>query len=206
MKTIVACAALWLSLLLTCALPARALDLVPLSLDQLIADSPRIVVATCTASETRAVKAYGGNPFTFTRFDHVEALTGDLHGHFELRVFGGRSGDVRVWEDGLPNFVLGSRYLLFLGPSNKDGFPLLKPQGVFEILKAEGTDGSERLRGTLDARTPDMTLAQIRARVLERRKPNAAAAGTTTTPIRSREQTAPARAPTTPAGRQVPAP
>lgn len=188
MKRIVAAAALWLSAVLACALPVRALDLVPLTIDQLIDSSPRVIVATCVSSETRAVKAYGGNPFTFSRFDHVEKLAGDLSGSVELRLFGGRIGDVRVWEDGLPSFVPGTRYLLFLGPNNKDGFPLLKPQGVFEVLKSDGPQAAERLRATIDQRMPEQTLAQIRVRIRDRLNLQAPADGAAkTTPIRPRE-------------------
>jgi len=169
MNRTVAIATWLLSLLLACSLPARALDLVPQGIDQLIDNSPRIVVATCVASETRPVKAYGDNPFTFTRFDKVEKLVGDLSGPFDVRLFGGRVGNVRVWEDGLPTFMPGTRYLLFLGPSNKDGFPLLKPQGIFEILRPESGQTAERLRATLDRGNPGHSLDQIRDRVRARR-------------------------------------
>ena len=206
-KTI-AFATLLLSALFACNLPARALDLVPLSIDQLIDKSPRIVVATCASTETRAVKAYGDNPFTFTRFDHVETLAGDLSGAFELRLFGGRVGDVRVWEDGLPSFAPGTRYLLFLGPSNKDGFPLLKPQGIFEVLKPDSGQTAERLRATLGQGNPEQSLAQIRERVRARRAgtPPAADARQKKTSIKSHDLKARSRGPMTAADRQLPAP
>lgn len=190
MGKMVAFATLLLSALFICMVPARALDLVPLSIDQLIEKSPRIVIATCVSSETRPVKAYGDNPFTFTHFDKVETLAGDLSGSFDVRLFGGRIGDMRVWEDGLPTFTPGSRYLLFLGPSNKDGFPLLKPQGIFEVLKPESGQTAERLRATLDQGNPEQNLAQIRERVRARRPsaPPAAHAGEKKTSIKSRDQ------------------
>lgn len=162
----IAALAMLIPLLLTGVMrPAAALDLVPLTLDQLIQQSPRIVVAKCMASETRAVKAYGGNPFTFARFAAAESLAGDLNASFELRIFGGRLGDVNVSEDGLPLFVPGTRYLLFLGPSNQDGFPLLKPQGVFEVVPPTTPGGAERLRSTLDRNGTDTSLQQVRERV-----------------------------------------
>lgn len=185
------------------SLTARALDLVPLSIDQLIANSPRIVIATCVSSETRAVKAYGDNPFTFTRFDKVERLAGDLSGNFEVRLFGGRIGNVRVWEDGLPSFSPGSRYLLFLGLSNADGFPLLKPQGIFEILKPEAGKSAERLRSTLGDQLSEHTLAQVRERIRARAP---AAAGTKKTSNRTHEPKGRIRGPTTAADRQLHAP
>lgn len=214
MKRIVALAVL-LSLLLCTPLQARALDLVPLTVDQLIDRSPRIVIATCAATETRSVQAYGGNPFTFSRFDKVETLAGDLSGSFEIRLFGGRLGNTRVWEDGLPTFTPGTRYLLFLGPSNKDGFPLLKPQGVFEVLPVASEPPAERLRATLGQGNPDQTLAQIRARIRERRLSPSSVAPTKADPAadsisspshRLRETNAQLRGPTSAAVRQLHAP
>ncbi|MBA4284370.1 MAG: hypothetical protein C0434_02415 [Xanthomonadaceae bacterium] len=214
MKGIVALTVL-LSVLLGAPLQTRALDLVPLTVDQLIDRSPRIVIATCAATETRPVQAYGGNPFTFSRFDKVETLAGNLSGSFEVRLFGGRLGNTRIWEDGLPTFTPGTRYLLFLGPSNKDGFPLLKPQGVFEVLHAQGEPPAERLRATLGQGNPDQTLAQIRARIRERRPSPATAAPTKADPSaeanapashRLREANTPSREPTSAAVRQLHAP
>lgn len=215
MKGIVAGATWWLALLLTTALPSQALDLVPQTIDQLIDRSPRIVIATCTATDTRAVAAHGNNPFTFSRFDKVESLKGDLGGRFELRLFGGRLGNTRIWEDGLPSFTPGTRYLLFLGPSNAEGYPLVKPQGVFEILAAQGEPPAERLRATAGQGHPEQTLAQLRSRVRERTaamppsagpgRHSAAPAGLTPSHPSRDASTAP-RGSTTAATRQLPAP
>lgn len=164
-------AALLYSLVAGVFLPAHALDLVPLTLDQLIQQSPRIVLARCSGSETREVERYGNNLFTFYQFDASEILHGDLKARFELRQFGGRKGDVVIGIDGNPEFVAGRNYLLFLGESNADGFPIVKLQGIFESITVSGDEAaSTQLRSLIEPSARPLELAAVRQRVGELRR------------------------------------
>ncbi len=110
-----------------------AMQLTPMSLDDLVRQSPRILSARCVGIEIRELPQYGNNIFTFYRFEPLEVLHGNLRKPFEIRLFGGQLGNTVVDGDGMPRFTRGESYLMFLGADNADGYPLIKPQGLFRL-------------------------------------------------------------------------
>ena len=108
-------------------------------LEAAVQRSKRIVLARCMESITREVPQYGGSPFTFYRFESQRVLRGDPMKQFSLRIFGGRVGDTELASEHIPTFVPQRRYLLFLGENNRDGFPVVSPGWVFEVVADPNT-------------------------------------------------------------------
>lgn len=96
--------------------------------------STDIVVAKCISSEARQ-DSQTGLVFTYTTFSIDESLKGKYGEELVLRTVGGTVGDKTVSSPFLPGFELNEEVVLFLGPRNSEGYPVLQSinKGVYRV-------------------------------------------------------------------------
>ena len=113
---------------------SEALKEINISTSDLARSSTDIVVAKCISSEAR-VDERTGLIFTFTRFEIDESLNGQYGDELILRIVGGTVGDRTVSSPFLPAFEDNEEVVLFLGPKNTDGYPVLKSinKGIIRV-------------------------------------------------------------------------
>ena len=111
----------------------------PMETAQAAKDSIDIVVAKCISSEVKKDEK-SGFIFTYTTFEVSQALK-EKYGseNIVLRIVGGKSGDVSVNVPDRPVFVDGEEVVLFLGPKNSAGYPVLHSfnRGVYKVSSDE---------------------------------------------------------------------
>ena len=107
--------------------------------DELAKTSKDVVVANCIKSEVKQDENTGFI-FTYTTFKVTESLKGEYGDEIVLRIIGGTMGDITVKASGTPAFEPNEDVILFLGPKNTMGYPVLQSvqNGVYRI----GTDQS----------------------------------------------------------------
>ena len=84
-----------------------------------------VVLANCVKSEAR-IDEDTGLIFTYTTFKVDERLKGEYGDEIVLRIIGGTVGDKTVSSPYLPQFTQNEDVVLFLGPNNTKGYPVLK--------------------------------------------------------------------------------
>jgi hypothetical protein len=102
----------------------------------------RSVVATVESVETRPVEEFNGVPFTFITFRTDQVITGNINDTFTLRLFGGTLGTTEVSSALHFDYQAGQQLLMFLGEDNSDGFPLIFPQGIYQVIPHPMSKGS----------------------------------------------------------------
>lgn len=129
--------------------PVRASILQALDLDELVADSDRIVVGRVLLSES--FQRSNGRIATWHRIQVERALRGDLEAEPELIVetLGGRVGDIVMQVEGAPTFSVDERVVLFVRGTRVDGpFQAIgMGQGVMRIRQVHGVDMVTQSRG-----------------------------------------------------------
>jgi hypothetical protein len=141
-----------LALLIICvlAMPARAVTVRALSLDELLAHAGRVVHARC-ASVTPEQVLPSGVPVVEITLAVEETLKGDAAERLVIRQAAGRLSGV------LPTCRVGDELLLFLHAPSRLGLtsPVGLGQGYFRIVRAAGRPaeivGDARLVGALAA-------------------------------------------------------
>ena len=107
-------------------------------------ESRRIVLARCVSVDVR--KDLGGNIFTFSVFTVLRNVKGEgSASHFTLRLIGGRIGGVETRAEGIPQFTPNEEVVLFLGPENQDGYPIVFSEEVFRV-RIESTSGAKTVQ------------------------------------------------------------
>ncbi len=82
-----------------------------MSLDELAQSSSAVVRARCISNVSRWD---GGHIWTFTEFETLENVKGNLPPRFPVRLVGGRVGSLTSTVDGAPRFAPGEEAFLFL--------------------------------------------------------------------------------------------
>jgi hypothetical protein len=100
-----------LALLALLAAVATATTLQRMSLDELAASSPAVARARCMNTASRWE---GGHIWTFTDFEVLESLKGNLPGRIQVRLVGGKVGGLHSTVEGVPRFAPGEEAYLFL--------------------------------------------------------------------------------------------
>lgn len=134
-------------LLLTCllalcyALPASALSVLPLYLDEIIDTAVVAFQGSCIDNRVER-DAQTGLIVTYTSFQVEDVLKGQLASSHTIKQIGGRlageMGTALVKEiEGVPRFVPGARYVIFLNGVSAAGFssPVGLGQGRFNVLQ-----------------------------------------------------------------------
>jgi hypothetical protein len=91
-----------------------------------------IVLVRSTSTEVRETPE--GNIFTFSEFEVLESVKGKYADkNLTLRVLGGKLGDIEVSKPFELDFVVGRKYVLFLGDKNSLGYPTISPPYIFTV-------------------------------------------------------------------------
>ena len=110
----------------------------PADTDELARSSEDVVVAKCVKSEVRE-EENTGFIFTYTTFRVDESLKGQYGDEIVIRVIGGDTADTQIKVPDAPRFNPDEEVVLFLGPRNSKGYPVIKStrNGVFRIKTDE---------------------------------------------------------------------
>lgn len=125
------------ALLLACAPLARATTLQRMTLEELAATAQYLVRVRCLATESRFEE---GEIWTFTTFEVLETMKGNLSRRITVRLLGGRAGNLVSTVDGVPRFHPGEELFLFLEPAGPAAYSVTSwAQGTFRIRRDPAT-------------------------------------------------------------------
>ena len=110
--------------------------------DELARNSYDIVFAKCISSEVKKDKK-SGLIFTYYKFKIEDSINEKYSDELNLRIFGGRLGDISNKVNGLPEFNENEEVVLFVGDKNSDGYPVMQSFyfGIFRVK--EDKDGNK---------------------------------------------------------------
>jgi hypothetical protein len=115
------------------AATAGATTIARMTLPQLAAASRVVARARCIANDSRWE---GGEIWTFTRFDTLEAFKGSLPAEFSVRLIGGEAGGIESIVAGVPRFFPGEEVILFLDPVSGGGYSVTAwEEGTFRVTR-----------------------------------------------------------------------
>ncbi len=177
----------WLTLaLLGHAGIALATDVLPLSFDEVTERASAIaLVETLSVRSDWRTNAQGTHIVTVVTFKVERGIKGQLGQQLQLEFLGGRIGSEAMEVDGMPQFAVGDRDVLFLSPNRNSIAPIVGMyQGRFRLEgdRAAGTDrilthdwkpftvataGPHRLRSTLFSPIRPLPYAQFEALILQ---------------------------------------
>lgn len=134
--------ALWVvfAALVVCA-AARATTLMRMSVEKMARTADVVMRARCVANMTGWD---AGEIWTVTTFQIEETWKGASPALINVRLLGGRAGNLTSTVDGIPRFQAGEDVVLFLEPTGRGDFTIVSwKQGTFRI-RLEHTTGEER--------------------------------------------------------------
>lgn len=154
-------------------LPAQAASVLPVSLDHLIDRSTVAFEGVCLGNRTER-DAASGFVVTYTTFGVIEPLKGTLGITHTIKQIGGSLPDENVHYkvDGIPTFIEGQEYVIFLAGTSELGFssPIALGQGRFNIRPGDsgrevgnGRDFRELAANIPQGQLPARALARIRS-------------------------------------------
>lgn len=161
--------ALFSLLMLAMTHPAQAMNVLPLYLDEIVADAQIAFQGTCTANRTER-DPQTGFIVTYSTFDVREVLKGNVGTTHTIKQVGGRTGTENYRVDGVPSFAVGQEYVLFLYGVSSAGFssPVGLSQGQFIVRPgpagqeiSNGRDFKEMLRTYPVQSLPQSTVGKI---------------------------------------------
>ena len=121
---------------------SHALKEINISTPDLARSSTDIVVAKCVSSEAK-LDQKTGFIFTYITFEIDESLKGKYGDELVLRIVGGTVGNKTMSSPFIPSFKPNEEVVLFLGPKNTDGYPLLKSLNKGIIRVTTDSSGSK---------------------------------------------------------------
>lgn len=136
------------------ALPARATSVLPLFLDEIVADAAVAFQGTCTENRS-AYDSQTGFVVTYTTFAVTDVLKGTVGATHTIKQVGGHAGNRVYVSEGTPSFTVGENYVVFLYGVSSAGFssPVGLNQGRFSVRQtangavlSNGRDFKEMLR------------------------------------------------------------
>ena len=126
------------------ALPAAATSLLPLSLEQLATRADLIFYGKAVSNEVKKDEQ-SGQIATFTKFEIIDLIKGKAGDTHTIKQIGGfdRNSNTRLMIRGVPKFISGEEYVVFLPKKSSLGFcsPLGLHQGRFTVL----TENNEKI-------------------------------------------------------------
>ena len=177
----------WPVLMLLChAGTALATDVLPLSFDDITARAGAIaLVETVNVRSDWRTSPQGRHIVTVVTFRVERGLKGQLGHELQLELLGGVIGSIGMDVDGMPQFRVGDRDVLFLSPNPNSVAPIVGLyQGRFRVEgdRAAGTDrilthdrkpftvataGAHRLRTTLLSPIRPLSYAQFESLIVQ---------------------------------------
>jgi len=133
-------------LLISCFLlwhisPTLATSLLPVSLEQLSQKANDILYVQAVENKTEQ-DPISKQIVTYTSFEVIDTVKGDITGSHQIKQLGGelKSSHTRLTVHGVPRFIIGEKYVLFLPEKSTLGFssPLGLHQGSFSVIEVDG--------------------------------------------------------------------
>lgn len=168
------------------AVAAAATSVVPLSFEEMAARASAIaLVQTVNVRSDWRTSPQGKHIVTVVTFRVERGLKGQPGQDLQLELLGGRIGSVVMDVDGMPQFHLGDRDVLFLSPNRASMAPIVGLfQGRFRVVgdQRSGTErvlthdskpftlaaaGASRLRATLLSPVRPLSYSQFESLVLD---------------------------------------
>ena len=118
------------------ALPAAATSMLPISLEQLATRADLIFYGRVISNEVKN-DVQSGQIATFTDFEIIDLVKGKAGNTHTIKQIGGfdRNSNTRLMVRGVPKFIVGQEYVVFLPKKSSLGFcsPLGLHQGSFPV-------------------------------------------------------------------------
>jgi len=146
-------AAFGIAILLGFAATARSTTIVAPSFDELVGRAQQVVVAQVVARQSTWVSSRSGRVIVTDVTFHIErTMKGPIYAERSLEFLGGTIGDETLRVDGMPEFRMGDRDVLFIRDSGRPASPLVGfMHGRFRIVR-DTVSGIETVR-THDGRS-----------------------------------------------------
>lgn len=149
------------------AVPANAVSVLPLLLDDIIDTATVVFEGTCIGNRTEREETTNF-VVTYTTFAVKDVLKGTVQGTHVIKQIGGKmpAGELSFHMDGVPTFVVGGDYVVFLAGVSAAGFssPIGLAQGKFTVQQdasgqrvSNGRDFREMTAGAPSMMLPDAT-------------------------------------------------
>lgn len=128
------------------AFSAHASTVLPLYLDEIVADAAVAFEGTCTANRSE-FDPQTGFVVTYTTFSVTDVLKGTVTSTHTIKQVGGRTENAAYIDEGTPTFTVGENYVVFLYGVSRIGFssPVGLSQGRFTMR--QGPKGAELSNG-----------------------------------------------------------
>jgi len=128
------------------AFPAQAASVLPLYLDEIVADAAVAFQGICTDNRSE-LDSQTGFVVTYTTFSVTDVLKGAVGSTHTIKQVGGRVGNQVFRIEGTPTFAVGADYVVFIYGVSSAGFssPVGLSQGQFTIRP--GAHGAELSNG-----------------------------------------------------------
>ena len=128
------------------AFPTQAASVLPLYLDEIVADAAVAFQGACTDNRSE-LDPQTGFIVTYTTFSVSDVLKGEVGATHTIKQIGGQVGNRGFRMEGTPAFVVGADYVVFLYGVSSAGFssPVGLAQGQFTLR--QGAQGTELSNG-----------------------------------------------------------
>ena len=133
---------------------ATALTSSEYTFDELVAQADQILVGTVSKIQSFWGEGRGANTiFSNIHLIDLEQVKGQLSDtQYTLKIVGGIVGDQAQFYPGLPQFVSGQRYLLFIKNNDRVMFPIAGiHQGMYRVQWDDGQQRSIAIPSTLNS-------------------------------------------------------
>lgn len=121
--------------------PASATSVLPVNLEQLSTRASLIFYGTVISNEVKKDQQ-SGRIATFTEFEVIDLIKGETGKTHTIKQIGGHLKETNtiVHIHGVPEYVIGNKYIVFLPDKSKLGFssPLGLQQGSFDVFDING--------------------------------------------------------------------
>lgn len=155
---------------ITCSGWLYAASVLPLGLDGLNADARDVFLGTCISNESQ-FDPTTQMIVTYTTFEVEQAIKGETGTTRTIKQVGGVIDGEGLVMPGVPKFVPGERYMLFLPPPSSLGFssPVGLEQGSFAVYERDGAAfaSNGRSLSQLLEKVPSRAIpAEVREKIL----------------------------------------
>lgn len=123
--------------------PALATSVLPVSLERMSQSAELIFYGTAVSNEVK-VDELSGHVATFTTFEIIEVIKGNVGETHTIKQIGGQLPDSNIMHKvhGVPKFTVGEKYVVFMPQQSSLGFasPLGLSQGRFMVHEQNGVN------------------------------------------------------------------
>ncbi|MBE7540390.1 MAG: hypothetical protein HS122_18530 [Opitutaceae bacterium] len=125
---------------------ARAVSVIPPDFPELVAESTQIARVRIVEISVRwDQSAHGPVIHTYVKAETIRTLKGAGQATINLRLLGGRVGDVSMQVADMPEFEVGRTYILFIAGNNQSFCPLVGVMHGSYPLEIDAASGMERV-------------------------------------------------------------